>query len=92
MSRRRIIATLMRGTEKRVIWVRRYSYFDTAMPRVVQLALRDSEAGDIVELASVDLGFQLGILQVQARGRFDLQMSALVKASPSLMKLMTEEV
>lgn len=89
MSRRlRVIATMMRGREKEVLWVRRYAYFDTAMPRAVQLALTYGVEGDIVEFSSTEYGFQLGILRVGRGNRYEMEMNPLVKASPTLLKLM----
>jgi len=91
VSKRRVIATMTRGTSKEVIMVRRYSYFDTAMPRMLQLAISYCNEGDFIEFAGIDLGFQLGILHVRKGGRFDMEMSPLVKSSPSLLKLMSED-
>lgn len=93
---RKIVATLMRSTgpglRRTPIWTRYYSYFDTAMPRAVQLALTYGQEGDVVEFASNEHGFQLGTLHVLSKGRFDLKMSSLVKASPTLLKLMSENL
>jgi hypothetical protein len=85
---RKIMASLYRGKQKAHIWTRYYSYFDTAMPRAVQLALTYGEPGDIVEFSSTELGFQLGTLKVLPRSQYEVKMSPLVKASPSLLKLM----
>lgn len=89
-GRRRVVAVMMRGKSKEVIMTRYYSYFDTAMPRMVQLAITNSNEGDFVEFASVEFGHQLGVLHIRKNGRFDMEMSPLVKASPSLLKLMNE--
>ena len=88
--RRRVVATMTRGKSKEVIMVRHYSYFDTAMPRMVQLAITYCNEGDFIEFGSVELGHQLGILHVRKGGRFEMDMSPLVKSSPSLLKLMNE--
>jgi len=88
---RRVIATMTRGQSKKVIMVRRYSYFDTAMPRMLQLAITYCNEGDFIEFASIDLGFQLGTLHIHKGGRFEMRMNPLVKASPSLLKLMSED-
>lgn len=85
--RRRIVTTLYRGHDKRVVRVRYYNWMDTAVPRVVQLALHDGESGDVVEFVSAEFGFQLGIMHQLPKGKFDLIMSDLVKNSPSLLKL-----
>lgn len=90
-SNRRIVATMYRGKSKEVIMVRRYAYFDTAMPRMLQLAITYCNEGDFIEIASIDLGYQLGVLHIRKGGRFDMEMSSLVKASPSLLKLMSED-
>lgn len=85
---RKIIATLFRGKKKEKVWTRYYSWMDTAMPRAVQLALQTGVEGDVIEFASVDLGFQIGILRLMPNNRTELEVSPLVKHSPSLMKLM----
>lgn len=97
MSRRlRVTATFLRSTgpgrEMQRLWTRRYAYFDTAMPRAVQLALSQGVEGDIVEFTSSELGFQMGVLRVKAGGKFDVEMSPLVKASPTLLKLMEKRL
>lgn len=89
--RRRVVATMTRGKSKEVIMVRHYSYFDTAMPRMLQLAISYCNEGDFIEFASTELGHQLGILHIRKNGRFEMEMSPLVKASPSLLKLMNED-
>jgi hypothetical protein len=89
--RRRVIATMTRGKSKEVIMVRHYGYFDTAMPRMLQLAITYCNEGDFIEFASVEFGYQLGVLHVRKNGRFDMEMSPLVKSSPSLVKLMSED-
>lgn len=89
-TKRRIVATMTRGRSKDVIMVRRYSWFDTAMPRMLQLAMTYCNEGDFVEFASADYGWQLGVLHVRKGGRFDVEMNPLVKHNPSLLKLMTE--
>lgn len=86
---RRIVATMFRGLSKEKVWVRYYNYFDTAMPRAVQLAISYGAEGDVVEFASTELGFQLGTLRVRKGGRVNLEMSPLVKASANLLKLMS---
>jgi len=88
---RRVIATMTRGLSKEVIEVRRYSYFDTAMPRMLQMAISYCTEGDFIEFASIEFGFQLGILRILKGGRFEMEMSPLVKASPSLLKLISED-
>lgn len=88
--RRRVVATMYRGQSKEVILVRHFAYFDTAMPRLMQLAINYGNEGDFVEFHSNELGFQIGILHIRKNNRFDMEMSMLVKASPSLLKLMSE--
>lgn len=90
-SRRRVIATMYRGKSKEVTMVRRYSYFDTALPRMLQLSISCCNEGDFIEFASMDFGNQLGTLHILPRGRFEIRMSPLVKSSPSLLKLMNED-
>lgn len=91
-NRRRVVAKMMRGRSKDVIMVRHYSYFDTAMPRMLQLAINYCNEGDCIEFSSAELGFQLGILHVRTGGRFDMEMNPIVKDSPSLLKLMNEDI
>jgi hypothetical protein len=89
---RAISATLYRGKKKEKIWTRYYSWMDTAMPRAVQLALQTGEVGDVVEFASTDIGFQIGVLHVRPKNRVELEYSDLVRSSPSLMKLLGGDV
>ncbi|MND14850.1 hypothetical protein D3C80_50540 [compost metagenome] len=89
---RRVIATMYRGRSKEVIMVRRYAYFDTAMPRMLQLAISYCNEGDFIEIASIEFGYQLGVLHIRKNGKFEMEMSSLVKASPSLLKLMSEDM
>lgn len=90
--RRRITATLLRSTgpkrDREVVWVRRFAWMDTAVPRTVQLALYASVPGDIVEFASVELGFQIGIMHIGPKNEIDIEYSPLVRSSQGLMKLM----
>lgn len=90
-ARRRVVATMTRGQSKEVIMTRHYAYFDTAMPRMLQMALNYCNEGDFIEFASIEHGFQLGVLHVRKGGKFEVTMSALVKASPTLLKLMSED-
>lgn len=102
MSNRRVTATMYRRNKPGrdtlddrsapydVVWVRHYSYFDTAMPRAVQLAMTYGQSGDVVEFHSSEFGFLLGKLHVEAGRRQRMEMSELAEASPSLMKLMQE--
>lgn len=90
-ARRRVVATMTRGKSKEVIMVRHFSYFDTAMPRMLQLAISYCNEGDFIEFASTEIGHQLGVLYICKGGRFEMKMSDLVKSSPSLLKLMTED-
>lgn len=89
---RRVIATMTRGRSKEVIMVRRYAYFDTAMPRMLQLAISYCNEGDFIEIASIEFGYHLGTLHVRKGGKFEIEMSDLVKASPTLLKLMSEDM
>jgi len=91
LGRRRVIATMHRAKSKDVIMTRHYGYFDTAMPRMLQLAINYCNEGDFIEFASIEHGFQLGVLHVRKGGRFEVEMSPLVKSSPALLKLMTED-
>lgn len=84
---RAICATLYRGRKKEKVWTRHYSYMDTAMPRAVQLTLQTGQEGDVVEFASQELGFQIGVLHV-GKNRVQLEYSPLVKSSPALMRLL----
>lgn len=91
LNRRRVVATMTRGKSRDVIMVRHFSYFDTAMPRMLQLAISYCNEGDFIEFASTEIGHQLGVLHIRKGGRFEMEMSPLVKSSPSLLKLMTED-
>ena len=86
---RTIVATMTRGQSKKPIMVRRYSYFDTAMPRMLQLAISYCNEGDFVDFSSDSFG-NLGTLRVGKGGKFSLEMNPLVKSAPSLLKLMSE--
>ena len=44
--RRRIMACLYQGKNKKPVWTRYYNWMDTAMPRAVQLALCSGYPGD----------------------------------------------
>lgn len=88
--RRRVVATMMRGKSKEVILKRHFAYFDTAMPRLMQLAINYGNEGDFVEFYSHELGFQIGILRILKNNRFEIEMSSLVKSSPTLLKLINE--
>lgn len=90
-TRRRVVATMTRGKSKEVIMTRHYNYFDTAMPRMLQMAISYCNEGDFIEFASVEFGHQLGVLHIRRGGKFEMEMSSLVKASPSLLKLMNED-
>jgi hypothetical protein len=90
-SRRRVVATMHRAKSKDVIMARHYSYFDTALPRMLQLAISYCNEGDFIEFVSTEFGHQLGVLHIRKGGRFEIEMSSLVKASPSLLKLMNED-
>lgn len=92
VNRRRVVATMTRGKSKEVILVRRYRYFDTAMPRMVQLAINYCNEGDFITFDSEDFGFQLGVLHIRKGGRFEMDMNPIVKSSPSLLKLMSEDI
>lgn len=84
---RAISATLYRGKKKERIWTRHYGWMNTAMPRAVQLAIETGSDGDVVEFASTELGFQIGVLHVRSRNRVELEYSNLVHNSPSLLRL-----
>lgn len=84
---RAISATLYRGKKKEKVWTRYYNWMDTAMPRAVALTLHTGQEGDVVEFASQDLGFQIGVLHVRAHNRVELEYSPLVHSSPSLLRL-----
>lgn len=90
-NRRRIVATMTRGKSKDIIMTRHYNYFDTAMPRMLQLAISYCNEGDFIEFVSTEFGHQLGVLYIRRGGKFEMEMSSLVKASPSLLKLMSED-
>jgi len=85
---RAISATLYRGKKKEKVWTRYYNWMDTAMPRAVQLAIQTGNDGDVVEFASQELGFQIGVLYVLSKNRVELEYSPLVRSSPSLLRLM----
>ena len=86
------MASLFRGKKKEKVWTRYYAWMDTAMPRTVALALQTGEIGDVVEFSSVELGFQIGILHVCPKNKFELSYSPLVRNSPSLLKLVDNPI
>lgn len=90
--KRRVTATMTRGKSKDVILIRRYSYFDTAMPRMLQLAISYCNEGDFITFDSDEFGFQLGVLHIRKGCRFEMEMNPIVKSSPSLLKLMSEDI
>lgn len=90
--KRRVTATMTRGKSKEVILVRKFNYFDTAMPRMLQLAISYCNEGDFVTFDSNEFGFQLGVLHIRKGGRFEMDMNPIVKSSPSLLKLMSEDI
>lgn len=90
-NRRRVVAVMYRAKSKDVIMTRHYAYFDTAMPRMLQLAISYCNEGDFIEFSSSEFGHQLGVLHIRKGGRFEMEMSPLVKSSPSLLKLITED-
>lgn len=90
MAHRRIVATLYRGKQQQKIWVRYYNWMDTAMPRAVQLALCYGVPGDVVEFASVELGFQIGTLHILPKQQVELKYSPLVQHSATLLKLLNQ--
>ncbi|MNY43806.1 hypothetical protein D3C86_1787890 [compost metagenome] len=57
------------------------------MPRLMQLAINYGNEGDFVEFYSHELGFQIGILRILKNNKFEMEMSSLVKSSPTLLKL-----
>lgn len=85
---RAISATLYRGRSKEKVWTRYYNWMDTAMPRAVALAIQTGVEGDVVEFASTELGFQIGVLHVRANNRVQLEYSPLVHSSPTLLRLL----
>lgn len=89
--RRRVVATMHRAQSKDVIMVRHYAYFDTAMPRMLQLAMSYCNEGDFVEFTSAEYGWSLGLLRIKKGGKFEVTMTDMVKNSPSLLKLMSED-
>ena len=89
---RKIMASLFRGKKKEKVWTRYYAWMDTAMPRAVALALQTGQVRDVVEFSSVELGFQIGILHVCPKNKFELSYSPLVRNSPSLLKLVDNPI
>ena len=85
--RRRIMACLYQGKNKKPVWTRYYNWMDTAMPRAVQLALCSGYLGDVVEFSSTELGFQIGVLHLMPGNKIELEYSPLVAHSPTLLKL-----
>lgn len=90
-NRRRVVATMTRGRSKDPILVRHFMYFDTAMPRMMQLAISYANEGDFVSFVSADLGFEIGVLRIKSNNRFEMEMNQIVKSSPSLLKLMNSD-
>jgi hypothetical protein len=44
----------------------------------------------VVEFASTDIGFQIGVLHIRSGNRIEMEYSDLVRSSPSLLKLLGE--
>ncbi len=87
----RIVATMHRELSKEVVWKRYYAFFDTAMPRAVQLAINYGSKGDFVEFYSREYGFQIGILRILGSGKFEMEMSPIVKSADNLLKLISAD-
>lgn len=89
---RQIRATLLRSTgpkqPRQAVWTRYYSWMDTAMPRAVQVLLREGQTGDIIEFSGEAEGFQLGIIRKDKNNSLKVEWSPLVHSSSHLMKLM----
>ena len=89
---RQIRATLLRSTgpkqPRQAIWTRHYSWMDTAMPRAVQVLLREGQVGDIIEFSGEAEGFQLGIIRKDKGCSLKVEWSPLVQSSSHLMKLL----
>lgn len=89
---RQISATLFRSTGPRKprepVWTRKYAWMDTAMPRAVQIPLREGEVGDLIEFSGEQAGFQLGTIELGEKCTLKVEWSPLVQAHSGLMKLM----
>lgn len=89
---RRITATLMRsegpGLERKPVWVRRYNWLDTALPRATALAINYGQPGDAVVLHFSETGFEIAVLTVSARCRIEIAYSALVNSLPKFQALL----
>lgn len=87
-----IRATLLRSTgpkrAREVVWVRRYGWMDTAMPRAAQLLMREGQPGDLIEFSGESEGFQLGVMRLVGAYAIQMEWAPLVKQSPSLMRLL----
>lgn len=88
---RRVKAVMMRAQSKDPVMVRTYSYMDTAMPRMLQLAMTYCNEGDFIEFSSIEFGWQLGIMRMRKGGQISVEISDMVRNSPSLLKLMSED-
>lgn len=89
---RQISATLFRatgiGTERKHVWIRHYSWIDTAFPRTVGVAISSGQVGDVVEFAFIESGLQLGTVKVVGAYRVETEWSPLVKRNPKLKALL----
>lgn len=88
---RRVKAVMMRAQSKDPVIKRTYSYMDTAMPRMLQLAMTYCNEGDFIEFSSIEFGWQLGIMRMRKGGVISIEISDMVKNSPTLLKLMSED-
>lgn len=67
---RNIVATLNRveGNKRVVVWTRTYARFDTAAPRAVELGILTGQPGDVVQIASILTGLEIGTVKIHAGG------------------------
>lgn len=52
---------------------RRYSKIDNAVPRLVQLAMKEGRVGDVVEVFHDITSLQLGTIRMKANGTLDIK-------------------
>lgn len=88
---RQVTATLWRSTgpgQDRVeLWKRHFSWMDTALPRIIQVLLREGQVSDLVVFHSTDIGFEIGVVELKPKNKIRIEYSDLVKSSSTLMRV-----
>lgn len=88
---RPISATLLRSTgpgkAREPVWIRHFTWLDSAIPRATALALWDGQVGDVVSIVNKATGYELAVLRITGARKVAIEWSALVEASPAYQLL-----